>query len=105
MAVKRESTAGNETAGVEPNERTSVDVCTRYCVNSAGDDVQILVEGEEEESPGGGETPTEEEPDGENCHFHAGVEYVVSLPFGNGRRGADTLADTAWAQEERKAAL
>jgi hypothetical protein len=48
-------------------------------VNSGGEDVQILVEDEEE--PPAEETTTTEEPadHGEHCHFHAGVEYVLSL--------------------------
>jgi zinc transporter 1/2/3 len=49
-----------------------VDLAGRYCVNSGGDDVQILVE----ERPSEEETTTTEDPasHGEHCHSHAGVE-------------------------------
>ncbi|KAF1994651.1 zinc/iron transporter protein [Amniculicola lignicola CBS 123094] len=44
-----------------------------FCVNSHGEDVQLLVEGEEEHS----EEEQEHEESGKNCHFHAGVEHCV----------------------------
>jgi hypothetical protein len=45
-------------------------------VDSQGEDVQILVEAEE-----GTEETTEEIPStDDNCHFHAGVQYVLDLP-------------------------
>lgn len=45
----------------------------RFCVDDAGEDVQVLVESTEEDSHSG---ETSEEPAGseEHCHFHAGVE-------------------------------
>ncbi|OHW98678.1 zip zinc transporter [Colletotrichum incanum] len=45
-----------------------------YCIAPNGDDVEIVAEGAE--SGDGGHTDGEE-PQGENCHFHAGVEHCV----------------------------
>ncbi|KAI8267675.1 Zinc transporter 3 [Colletotrichum sp. SAR11_239] len=44
-----------------------------YCIAPNGDDVEIVAEGaESSDSDSEGETPQ-----GENCHFHAGVEHCV----------------------------
>ncbi|KAK6206925.1 ZIP zinc transporter [Colletotrichum tabaci] len=42
-----------------------------YCIAPNGDDVEIVAEGAESSDTGS------EEPQGENCHFHAGVEHCV----------------------------
>ncbi|TEA22106.1 putative zinc transporter 8 [Colletotrichum sidae] len=44
-----------------------------YCISPSGDDVQIVAEGAEASDT----DTTGEEPQGENCHFHAGVEHCV----------------------------
>lgn len=41
-----------------------------YCIAPSGDEVEIVAEGAAEEG-------TDESPQGENCHFHAGVEHCV----------------------------
>ena len=51
----------------------------RYCVGSGGDDVQIVPEGGSattNQASDDNESETTVSPTGENCHFHAGVEYV-----------------------------
>ncbi|KAL0939928.1 zip zinc transporter [Colletotrichum truncatum] len=45
-----------------------------YCLAPNGDDVQIVAEGATSSDSGSGHG---EEPQGENCHFHAGVEHCV----------------------------
>ncbi|KAF9871108.1 zip zinc transporter [Colletotrichum karsti] len=44
-----------------------------YCIAPNGDDVEIVAEGAESSD----HDHTEETPQGENCHFHAGVEHCV----------------------------
>ncbi|WQF78816.1 Putative zinc/iron permease [Colletotrichum destructivum] len=46
-----------------------------YCIAPNGDDVEIVAEGAESSDAGSG--TGSEEPQGENCHFHAGVEHCV----------------------------
>ncbi|OLN91612.1 Zinc transporter 3 [Colletotrichum chlorophyti] len=46
-----------------------------YCIAPNGDDVEIVAEGAEASGDAG--HGTGEEPQGENCHFHAGVEHCV----------------------------
>lgn len=47
----------------------------RYCVDNAGEDVQLLIESTEEtDSTHTGETTEEPAASGQDCHFHAGVE-------------------------------
>ncbi|KAF2679198.1 Zip-domain-containing protein [Lentithecium fluviatile CBS 122367] len=53
-----------------------------FCVNSAGDDVEILVETEEthteeDHDHDHEETSSTAESEGQNCHFHAGVEHCT----------------------------
>lgn len=47
---------------------TDQDPWFSFCVSPSGDDVQIQLASEEDEG-------NANEPAGENCHFHAGVEY------------------------------
>ncbi|KXX76964.1 Zinc-regulated transporter 1 [Madurella mycetomatis] len=58
-----------------------------FCVSPSGDDVQIQLASEEDEG-------NANEPAGENCHFHAGVEHCVGAggeegPRSCGRRERD----------------
>lgn len=50
----------------------------RFCVDNAGEDVQVLVDAIEEEDDHSTHTdehaPEEPAGSGEHCHFHAGVE-------------------------------
>ncbi|KAF4921914.1 Zinc transporter 3 [Colletotrichum viniferum] len=46
-----------------------------YCMAPNGDDVEIVAEGAESSDSGSGSDS--ETPQGENCHFHAGVEHCV----------------------------
>ncbi|TQN69406.1 Zinc transporter 3 [Colletotrichum shisoi] len=52
-----------------------------YCIAPNGDDVEIVAEGAESSDAGSGtgsgSDTGPEEPQGENCHFHAGVEHCV----------------------------
>ena len=48
---------------------TIVSTC-RYCLTPNGDDVELTLATEDASEDGG----DAEEPAGENCHFHAGVE-------------------------------
>jgi zinc transporter 1/2/3 len=61
------------------------DIAFRYCVDDAGEDIQILVEAVEEGDAHSEEGDAHSEHDeegqegepaasGEHCHFHAGVE-------------------------------
>lgn len=45
----------------------------RYCVAPDGEEVEVVVAGTETEHSETGSAS--EEAEGENCHFHAGVEY------------------------------
>jgi hypothetical protein len=54
-----------------PHGQVLTRVICRFCLTPSGEDVEISLEGAEETS--------EEDPVQENCHFHAGVEYVPRL--------------------------
>ncbi|KAK1970239.1 ZIP zinc transporter [Colletotrichum sublineola] len=59
-----------------------------FCIAPNGDDVEIVAEGAES-SDGGHDHGTEgEEPQGENCHFHAGVEHCVGAGESESESGA-----------------
>ncbi|KAL2818525.1 ZIP zinc transporter-domain-containing protein [Aspergillus cavernicola] len=76
----------NPPAGDPPAEYTDCHAHgdTQYCVDADGNDVQILAEGETttdttstEEDTSTEDESAEENTQGENCHFHAGVEHCV----------------------------
>ncbi|KAH6644300.1 ZIP zinc transporter-domain-containing protein [Boeremia exigua] len=59
-----------------------------FCVDDAGEDVQVLVESAEEDSHSE-ETTEEPAGSGEHCHFHAGVEHCVG---GSGEKSCDATS-------------
>ncbi|WYZ33936.1 hypothetical protein EsH8_I_000212 [Colletotrichum jinshuiense] len=59
-----------------------------YCLAPNGDDVEIVAEGAEESSDTDG--TDSEEPQGENCHFHAGVEHCVGA--GESESGSSSVS-------------
>lgn len=48
----------------------------RFCLGPDGDEVEILSDDSEGQDDDG-----EASPGGENCHFHAGVEYACPFFF------------------------
>ncbi|OHF04189.1 ZIP Zinc transporter [Colletotrichum orchidophilum] len=62
-----------------------------YCLAPNGDDVEIVAEGAESSDH---DHTSGEEPQGENCHFHAGVEHCVGAgesESGSGTRNCEKV--------------
>ncbi|KAF4809855.1 Zinc-regulated transporter 1 [Colletotrichum siamense] len=64
-----------------------------YCMAPNGDDVEIVAEGAESSDSGSGSDS--ETPQGENCHFHAGVEHCVGAGESESSSGTRNCAKVA----------
>ncbi|KAF5024864.1 hypothetical protein F66182_3103 [Fusarium sp. NRRL 66182] len=72
---------GSDTCGTSiPSPSPPSLTLFRYCMNPNGGEVQVIAEGATQTAQETGASATdaaEEEPAGEHCHFHAGVEHCV----------------------------
>ncbi|KAK1976024.1 ZIP zinc transporter [Colletotrichum cereale] len=74
-----------------------------FCIAPNGDDVEIVAEGAESPHGDGGHGTEGEEPHGENCHFHAGVEHCVGA--GESESGGSSTRNCAKVDRDYKIPL